>query len=90
MKVRGISIKCNDPAHAPKLIKIVVNKPNIGFDDVQDAKEPEVAQVVELDEETVSEGKVIPLRFVRFQSVLSLSVSPPLPFYLLLDRQSFV
>lgn len=73
--MRGISIKCGDLAHAPKLIKIAVNKPNIGFDEFQDAKEPEVAQIVELDEQTVLEGKVIPLRFVRFQSVLSLSVS---------------
>jgi PITH domain len=75
--VRGISIKCSQDSQAPKLIKIAVNNPNIGFDEVQDAEEPQVAQIIELDAETVTSGNVIPLRFVRFQSVLSLHVSAP-------------
>jgi hypothetical protein len=75
--VRGISIKCSQESQAPKLVKIAVNNPNIGFDEVQDAEEPQVAQIIELDAETVTSGNVIPLRFVRFQSVLSLHVSAP-------------
>jgi hypothetical protein len=75
--VRGISIKCSQESQAPKLIKIAVNNPNIGFDEVQDAVEPQVAQIIELDVETVTSGNIIPLRFVRFQSVLSLHVSAP-------------
>jgi hypothetical protein len=55
--------------------KLVINKPSIGFEDVQDAEEPSVAQVIELSETTVKEGSPIPLRFVRFQSVNSLHVS---------------
>ena len=81
--MRGISIKCSQESQAPKLIKIAVNNPNIGFDEVQDAVEPQVAQIIELDAETVTSGNVIPLRFVRFQSVLSLHVSAPkVPLYI--------
>lgn len=75
--MRGISIKCSQESQAPRLIKIAVNNPNIGFDEAQDAVEPQVAQIIELDAETVTSGNVIPLRFVRFQSVLSLHVSAP-------------
>ncbi|KAG8807044.1 hypothetical protein FRC19_006898, partial [Serendipita sp. 401] len=74
VRVRGISIQTAENARAPKLIKIATNSPTIGFEDVQDAIEPQVAQVIELDEETTSTGKRISLRFVRFQSVQSLHI----------------
>ncbi|KAG9054430.1 hypothetical protein FS842_005171, partial [Serendipita sp. 407] len=74
VRVRGISIQTAESARAPKLIKIATNSPTIGFEDVQDAIEPQVAQVIELDEETTSTGKRISLRFVRFQSVQSLHI----------------
>lgn len=74
MRVKSISIKSTDIAHGPKKIKLAVNRPSLGFDDVAEAEEPAVAQVLELDEETVKEGKPVPLRFVRFQSVNSLHV----------------
>jgi hypothetical protein len=73
--VRGISIKTEKGKAAPKLIKIVTNKPNIGFGDVEDAEEHQVSQIFELDEETVTTGKRIPLRFVKFQSVQSIHVT---------------
>jgi len=41
---------------------------------VEDASEPDAAQVLELSPEDVSEGKRIFLRFVRFQSVNSLHI----------------
>jgi len=72
--VQAISIKATDLAHAPKQIKIAVNNPNIGFEDIEDANEPQVAQVLELTEEQVTNGTPIQLRFVRFQAVLSLHV----------------
>jgi len=72
--VQAISIKADELAHAPKLIKIAVNNPHIGFDDIESANEPQVAQVLELTEEQVTNGSPIPLRFVRFQAVLSLHV----------------
>lgn len=59
----------------PKLIKLLVNRPAIGFEDVEDAEEPEATQILEISEETVKEGSPIELRFVRFQSVTSLHVS---------------
>jgi len=74
VRVRGISIKSAEAARAPKLIKIVSNDPNIGFDDIQDAVEPQVSQIFELDEETATTGKMIPLRFVKFQSVQSIHI----------------
>ena len=52
-----------------------MNRPTLGFEDAADAKEPEAAQIIELTDEQVAEGKRIPLRFVRFQSVNSLHVS---------------
>ena len=66
-----------ESSQGPLTINIFVNRPSIGFEDVQDAREPEVAQVVQLSEEDVRVGKRIPLRFVRFQSVNSVHVSLP-------------
>jgi len=74
VRVQAISIKADELAHAPKLIKIAVNNPHIGFDDIESANEPQVAQVLELTEEQVTNGSPIPLRFVRFQAVLSLHI----------------
>jgi len=51
-----------------------VNNPNIGFEDIENANEPQVAQILELTEEQVTNGTPIPLRFVRFQAVASLHV----------------
>jgi len=54
----------------------MVNRSSIGFEDVEDAVEPAVAQILDLTEEQVEEGQKIALRFVRFQNVNSLHVSP--------------
>lgn len=61
----------------PSVIKILVNRPSISFEDVEETQESEVAQVVQLSEEDIRAGKRIPLRFVRFQSVNSVHVSIP-------------
>jgi len=74
VRVKSIVIKSSDIAHAPKKIKLAINRQSLGFDDVADAEEPAVAQILELDEETVKEGKPVSLRFVRFQSVNSLHI----------------
>jgi hypothetical protein len=57
------------------LIKLLINRSALGFEDVDDAEEPEAALVQELPEDTVKEGQQIDLKFVRFQSVTSLHVS---------------
>lgn len=73
--MRSIIIKSStNPEQAPKTIKLFINKPSLGFEDVEDATESEAAQIIELTDEQVKEGKPIPLRYVRFQAVTSLHV----------------
>lgn len=74
VRVRSISIQTKEPLSGPKKIKLFINKPSLGFEDVEDAEEPEASQIVELAEDVVKDGKRIPLRFVRFQSVNSLHI----------------
>ncbi|KXN90451.1 Chitin synthase regulatory factor 3 [Leucoagaricus sp. SymC.cos] len=69
-----LTTKESSLSQAPKDIKLVVNRRSIGFEDVEDATEPAVAQIIELSEEQVKAGKPIPLRFVRFQNVNSLTI----------------
>ena len=58
------------------MIKLLINRSALGFEDVEDAEEPKGALLVqELSEDTVKEGGQIDLKFVRFQSVTSLHVS---------------
>ncbi|KAF9023353.1 hypothetical protein BDZ89DRAFT_1069960 [Hymenopellis radicata] len=73
VRVRSLVIQSSDPARAPKTIKLVANNRSV-FEDVESADEPQVAQVLELSEEDVAQGKLIQLRFVRFQKVNSLHV----------------
>ncbi|RDB21465.1 hypothetical protein Hypma_011332 [Hypsizygus marmoreus] len=72
VRVRSIVISGSNGEQAPRLVKIAANRPNLGFEDIEDAEEPEVAQVLTLQESDVKEGKRITLRFVRFQAVNSL------------------
>jgi len=71
VRIKALRVQSHKPSQGPSVVKILVNRPSIGFDDVQDAQEPEVTQVVELSEDQVSTGEQIPLRFVRFQYVNS-------------------
>ncbi len=68
-------IQSSNPAQAPKLVKIFINRPALGFEDVEDADESAAAQIIELTEEDTSNGNPLALRFVRFQTVNSLHVS---------------
>lgn len=79
VRIKALRIHSFEASRGPSVIKIFVNRPSIGFEDVQDVQEQEVAQVVRLSEEEVRVGKRIPLRFVRFQSVNSVHVSISLP-----------
>jgi len=74
VRVKSIVLHTANSQQGPKLIKLLVNRVAIGFEDVEDAEEPEAAQVLELSEGTVKEGQSIDLRFVRFQSVNSLHI----------------
>ncbi|KAI0371829.1 DUF1000-domain-containing protein [Pilatotrama ljubarskyi] len=72
VKIRSIVLQTANAAQGPRKIRLVTNKPSLGFDDVEDEKS--VVQELELSEDDVREGRKIPLRFVRFQSVNSLHI----------------
>ncbi|KAJ6500323.1 PITH domain-containing protein [Mycena sanguinolenta] len=74
VRIRSIVIKSSVGEQAPKRVKLLVNRPSIGFEDVEEAEEPEVAQILDLSEDDVKNGKPIALRFVRFQNVNSLHI----------------
>jgi hypothetical protein len=76
VRVRSIVLQTPSREQAPKTVKLLINRPSLGFEDVEDADEPDVAQILEISEDEVKEGKRIPLRFVRFQAVNSLHVCP--------------
>jgi hypothetical protein len=59
---------------APKVVKLFVNYPSIGFEDVEGVDEPTCAQTIELSDQDVKDGKPVTLKFVRFQAVNSLHV----------------
>jgi hypothetical protein len=79
VRVRALAITSSNTDQAPKRIKLLVNRPSIGFEDVEGAEGPAVAQVVDLTKDGVREGQKIALRFVRFQNVNSLHVSVKTP-----------
>jgi hypothetical protein len=41
------------------VIKILANRPNLGFEDVEDTEEPEAVQVITVPDAFVIEGKPI-------------------------------
>ncbi|EPT01805.1 hypothetical protein FOMPIDRAFT_100997 [Fomitopsis schrenkii] len=71
VRIRSIAIQASNLAQAPRKIKLLINRPTIGFDDFS---EGEAVQEFELTEEQLKEGKRIPLRFVRFQAVNALHI----------------
>ncbi|KAG8977893.1 hypothetical protein FRC05_000421 [Tulasnella sp. 425] len=74
VRIRSIVIHTKDAQQGPKDIKLDINKPALGFDDIEDAKEPAVVQEITVPEDFVAEGKHIHLRFVRLQRVNSLHI----------------
>jgi hypothetical protein len=73
VRIKALALRTAAPhaAHAPKTLKLVINRPSVGFEDVEDAA---LAQQLVLTPEQVASGARVPLRFVRFQSVTSLHV----------------
>jgi hypothetical protein len=71
VRIRKIALRSSkEPTKAPKDIKLLINKPSVGFEDVEN----DAVQQIELSAADVNEGKQIPLRFVRFQAVNSLHI----------------
>ncbi|TFY68070.1 hypothetical protein EVJ58_g1246 [Rhodofomes roseus] len=71
VRIRSIAIQASSLAQAPRKIKLLINRPTIGFDDFSDG---EFTQEFELTEDQVQEGKRVPLRYVRFQAVNALHI----------------
>lgn len=60
------------PAHAPKVVKVFINLPrSMSFDD---AEQSGATQVLDLVEEDYKEDALVPLRYVKFQNVQSVTV----------------
>ncbi|KAJ2304749.1 hypothetical protein IWW55_001068 [Coemansia sp. RSA 2706] len=57
--------------HAPRSLKLFVNRTDVGFDDAEAA---EATQQIEMTKEIYERGGVVNLRYVRFQNVNSLSI----------------
>ncbi|GAB1517719.1 hypothetical protein RhiTH_000769 [Rhizoctonia solani] len=75
VRIRSIVIHTVDASHAPKAIKLAINRASIGFEDVESAIEPDMAQVIEeLSPDDIANSRRIALRYVRFQSVRSLHI----------------
>jgi thioredoxin len=71
VKLHSLKLVAASKAHAPKTIKLYVNRPTLGFDEV-DSVEP--TQTLELTEGDYADDKLIPLRFVKWQSVSSVVI----------------
>eukprot|EP00892_Ulva_mutabilis_P000062 jgi/Ulvmu1/10056/UM006_0003.1 len=69
-KLRSIVIAAPNDEHAPKHVKIFINRATIGF---SEAEEEGALQSFELTEEHLS-GKPVPLKLALFQAVNTLSV----------------
>jgi len=72
VRIRAIALKTSNVPQGPRCIKLLINRPSLAFDDVEDADEIQFAQVLEVTEDQLKEGQRIPLRFVKFQTVNSL------------------
>lgn len=71
VKLSGFSIRGTQDDSAPNIVKLFVNKPNIGFDEAQD-EQP--LQAVELTPEEVEKDEKKELRFVKFQNVFTVQM----------------
>jgi hypothetical protein len=73
VKVRSLVFHTSDTSLGPKDVKVIVNNRNLSFDDFE--SESAVTQAFTITEEDLRDSKKINVRFVRFQSVTTLSVS---------------
>ena len=72
VKLHSLLLQYQERDFAPSSIKLFVNRPNIGFDEASD--ESGTQNFPELDATDVLEGKPIPVKFVKFQKVSSVTV----------------
>ncbi|KAF9995038.1 Thioredoxin-like protein 1 [Entomortierella chlamydospora] len=68
IKLHSLKIVPKDVAHAPKTIKLYVNRLTLGFDEADSVQE---TQTIVLSESDYEGNGLISLRFVKFQNVTS-------------------
>ncbi|CAK4082738.1 unnamed protein product [Aphanomyces euteiches] len=71
VKIHSISVKAPHDDSAPSMIKLFVNRNNLGFSDVTDI---EPTQKLEWTQDQLQTGTPVELRFVKFQRVTSLTI----------------
>uniref|UniRef100_A0AAQ4P9U6 Thioredoxin-like 1 n=1 Tax=Gasterosteus aculeatus aculeatus TaxID=481459 RepID=A0AAQ4P9U6_GASAC len=72
VKLYSMKLLSSDFAQAPKEVKVFINLPrSMGFDD---AERSEATQSLELSEDDYKEDGLIPLRYVKFQNVQSVTL----------------
>ena len=71
VRLHSISLKALETDKAPKKIKIFVNPVNMSFDS---AESDPCTQEIEFTQDSVTEGSIVNLRYVKFQNVSSLSI----------------
>ncbi|OQR94263.1 thioredoxin-like protein [Achlya hypogyna] len=71
VKLHSIALKAPNDDTAPRVLKLFVNRNNLGFSDVVDI---EPVQQIELSQEQLDAGSPIELRFVKFQRVTALTL----------------
>jgi len=71
VKLHSLKLVPASKDHAPKTIKLYVNRSTLGFDETESI---EPTQVLDLTEENYGDDKLVPLRFVKWQSVTSVVI----------------
>ncbi|XP_029692995.1 thioredoxin-like protein 1 isoform X2 [Takifugu rubripes] len=72
VKLFSMKLQSSDFAQAPKVVKVFINLPrSMSFDD---AERSEATQVLDLAEEDYKEDGLVPLRYVKFQNVQSVTL----------------
>ncbi|ETM01159.1 hypothetical protein L917_02222 [Phytophthora nicotianae] len=71
VKVFSLNIVAPQGEEAPRVIKLYVNRPHLGFSDAGDV---DPTQTIELKDEDLLPENDVELRFVKFQRVKSLTV----------------
>ncbi|CAB4390608.1 unnamed protein product [Rhizophagus irregularis] len=71
VKIHSIKLVPRDMEHAPKTIKIYANRLNIGFDETDSIEETQSINLTKTDYE---KNDIIPLRFVKFQSITNIAL----------------
>ncbi|KAG1710009.1 hypothetical protein DVH05_017018 [Phytophthora capsici] len=71
VKVFSLNVVAPQGEQAPRVLKLFVNRPNLGFSDAGDV---EPTQTIELKDEDLLPENDVELRFVKFQRVKSITI----------------